>query len=89
MISKMTRAKISTLGRTPILDRESLAEILTVLHQAGQITEADFPEDFVIYRSKVMDLEDYLALAEREGYDRISNCLYYDREWYCVLEIEE
>lgn len=81
MISRRTREKISVMGRTPILDRESLAEILTVLHQAGQINEADLPEDFVIYRSKVMDIEDYLALVEREGYDRISNCLYYDREW--------
>ena len=81
MISRRTREKISAMGRTPILDRESLAEILTVLHQAGQINEADLPEDFVIYRSKVMDLEDYLALVEREGYDQISNCLYYDREW--------
>lgn len=81
MISRRTREKISAMGSTPILDRESLAEILTVLHQAGQINEADLPEDFVIYRSKVMDLEDYLALVEREGYNRISNCLYYDREW--------
>lgn len=81
MISLEAKAKISNLSRTPILDRESLAEILTVLHQAGQINEADLPEDFVVYRGKVMDLEDYLALAEREGYDRISNCLYYDREW--------
>ncbi len=81
MISMQAKAKISNLSRTPILDRETFGEILTVLYQLGQITEADFPEDYVVYRGKVMDLEDYLALIEREGYERISNCLYYDREW--------
>ena len=33
------------------------------------INEADIPEDHVVYKGEVMDIDEYLARVEREAYD--------------------
>lgn len=72
MISRRTREKISAMGRTPILDRESLAEILTVLYRARQIDVMDIPDGFVVYDGQVMEREDCLESLKRQGYSTYS-----------------